>query len=198
VFGYDFDRESPVDKEWVLLQTVIEDLKPKLALNPDWITLSGSGEPTLYSRLDELIDGIHEVTNVPVAVLTNGSLLWQPDLRRQISKADLVIPSLDGGDAETFQTINRPATNISFEIMLEGLIAFRQEFKNPYWLEILLLEGINAEGEPLENLIRCVSAIAPDRIQLNTATRPRLNPVHTRFLRPGCRKSPPAFRPQQK
>lgn len=163
-------------KEWVPLQTVMKDLKPKLALNPDWITLSGSGEPTLYSRLDELIAGIHEVTNVPVAVLTNGSLLWQPDLRRQISKADLVIPSLDGGDAETFQTINRPATNISFETMLEGLFAFRQEFKNPYWLEILLLEGINAEGEPLEHLIRCVSAIAPDRIQLNTATRPPAEP----------------------
>src|SRR6056297_1549283 len=132
-------------KEWLPLQTVMEDLKPKLALNPDWITLSGSGEPTLYSRLDELIAGIHEVTNVPVAVLTNGSLLWKPDLRRQISKADLVIPSLDGGDPETFQTINCPSPNISFEAMREGLIAFRQEFINPYWLEILLLEGINAE-----------------------------------------------------
>jgi wyosine [tRNA(Phe)-imidazoG37] synthetase (radical SAM superfamily) len=159
-------------KEWVPLRTVLDDLKPKLEFQPDWITLSGSGEPTLYSRLDELIAGIHEITNVPVAVLTNGSLLWQPELRRQILKADLVIPSLDGGDSETFQTINRPAPEISFETMLEGLIAFRQEFKNPYWLEILLLEGINAGGKPLENLIRCAAQIAPDRIQLNTATRP--------------------------
>jgi wyosine [tRNA(Phe)-imidazoG37] synthetase (radical SAM superfamily) len=159
-------------KEWIPLQKVFEDLKPKLALQPDWITLSGSGEPTLYSRLDELIAGIHEITNVPVAVLTNGSLLWQPDLRRQILNADLVIPSLDAGDPETFQAINRPAPEILFETMLEGLIAFREEFKNPYWLEILLLEGINAAGEPLENLIRGAAEISPDRIQLNTATRP--------------------------
>lgn len=163
-------------KEWVPLQTVLDDLKPKLALNPDWITLSGSGEPTLCSRLDELIDGIHEITNVPVAVLTNGSLLWQPELRRQILKADMVIPSLDGGDPKTFKTINRPASGISFKTMLEGLIAFRQEFKNPYWLEILLLEGINADGELLENLIRCAKEIEPDRIQLNTATRPPAEP----------------------
>jgi wyosine [tRNA(Phe)-imidazoG37] synthetase (radical SAM superfamily) len=165
-------RKTVERTEWIPLETVMEDLKPKLALKPDWITLSGSGEPTLYSRLDELIDGIHALTDVPVAVLTNGSLLWQPEVRKQLMKADLVIPSLDGGDPETFQTINRPASEISFETMLEGLIVFRQEFKNPYWLEILLLEGINAAGEPLEHLIRCAQEIAPDRIQLNTATRP--------------------------
>lgn len=169
-------RKTVERKEWIPLETVMEDLKPKLALKPDWITLSGSGEPTLYSRLDELIAGIHEITNVPVAVLTNGSLLWQPGLRQQLSNADLVIPSLDGGDSETLRTINRPAPEISFETMLEGLIVFRQEFKNPYWLEILLLDGINADGEPLEPLIRCASAIAPDRIQLNTATRPPAEP----------------------
>jgi wyosine [tRNA(Phe)-imidazoG37] synthetase (radical SAM superfamily) len=189
-------RKTVERTEWIPLETVMEDLKPKLALKPDWITLSGSGEPTLYSRLDELIDGIHALTDVPVAVLTNGSLLWQPEVRKQLMKADLVIPSLDGGDPETFQTINRPAPEISFETMLEGLIAFRQEFKNPYWLEILLLDGINADGEPLEHLIRCASAIAPDRIQLNTATRPpaekyavqvsqtRLNEIATQFNPP--------------
>lgn len=163
-------------KEWIPLATVLADLKPKLELKPDWITLSGSGEPTLYSRLDELIDGIHAMTKVPVAVLTNGSLLWQPDVRKQILHADLVIPSLDAGDPETFQAINRPAPDISFEKMVKGLICFKQEFKNRYWLEIFLLEGINTADEPLENLIRCAAEIAPDRIQLNTATRPPAEP----------------------
>jgi wyosine [tRNA(Phe)-imidazoG37] synthetase (radical SAM superfamily) len=165
-------RKTAERKEWIPLKTVLEDLKPKLALNPDWITLSGSGEPTLYSRLDELIDEIHAVTDVPVAVLTNGSLLWQPEVQKQIRSADLVIPSLDGGDPETFQAINRPVPEITFQTMLDGLIRFRQEFKNQYWLEILLLNGINAAGAPLENLIRCAGKIAPDKIQLNTATRP--------------------------
>lgn len=159
-------------KEWVPLETVLEDLKPKLALKPDWITLSGSGEPTLYSRLDELIDEIHAVADVPVAVLTNGSLLWQPELRRQLSSADLVIPSLDGGDAETFQTINRPVSLISFETMLEGLIAFRQVFKNQYWLELFFLEGINTADHQVRDIADCARQIQPDRVQLNTAIRP--------------------------
>lgn len=163
-------------REWVPLDAILQDLTEKLSSKPDWITLSGSGEPTLYSRLDELIAGIHATTHVPVAVLTNGSLLWISEVRAQLAKADLVIPSLDGGDAETFQIINRPMPQIKFEPMLEGLIAFRQEFKTQYWLEILLLEGINTTGEPLENLIRCAKEIDPDRIQLNTATRPPAEP----------------------
>jgi wyosine [tRNA(Phe)-imidazoG37] synthetase (radical SAM superfamily) len=184
-------------KEWVPLETVLDDLKPQRASRPDWITLSGSGEPTLYARLDELIDGIHAITDVPVAVLTNGSLLWQPDLRKQLLDADLIIPSLDAGDPESFQAINRPAPEISFEIMLKGLMEFRQEFKNRFWLEILLLEGINAAGAPLENLIRCAAQIGPDRIQLNTATRPPaekyahpVDPVQLQKI--ASRFSPPA------
>jgi wyosine [tRNA(Phe)-imidazoG37] synthetase (radical SAM superfamily) len=159
-------------REWVPLDTVIEDLQAKLALKPDWITLSGSGEPTLYSRLDELIDRIHSITKVPVAVLTNGSLLWKKEVRAQLLNADLVIPSLDAGSQTVFDAMNRPAPEITFAKMLEGLVRFRREFKNQYWLEVFFLEGINTSQSQVREMADCAKQIQPDRIQLNTATRP--------------------------
>jgi len=159
-------------REWVSLDDVVMELKDKLATKPDYITISGSGEPTLYSRLEELIDRIRSMTDVPVAVLTNGSLLWQPEVRSQLTNADLVIPSLDAGDNSMFQAVNRPHKSISFEQMLEGLITFRQEYYGEYWLEVMLLAGHNAITAEVEKLADCVSRINPDRVQLNTATRP--------------------------
>jgi len=159
-------------REWVPLDDVLAELHEKIPANPDWITLSGSGEPTLYSRLDELIDEIHAISDIPVAVLTNGSLLSQREVRRQLANADMVIPSLDGGSQPIFEAINRPAPEIDFETMLNGLIHFRKEFSNPIWLEILLLEGINTTDEAVRDLVDCTRQIGPNRIQLNTATRP--------------------------
>jgi len=121
-------------KEWVPLDGVLEKLKDKLPTKPDYIILSGSGEPTLYSRIDELIDRIKAMTDVPVTVLTNGSLLWHEDVRRQLMNADLVIPSLDAGDEAMFRLVNRPHEEISFEQMFSGLIDFRRDFRGEYWL----------------------------------------------------------------
>lgn len=159
-------------KEWVPLDEVLENVKEKLASNPDYITLSGSGEPTLFSRIDELIDRIKAMTNVPVAVLTNGSLLWREDVRRQLTGADLVIPSLDAGDEAMFQHVNRPHEGISFEQMLSGLIHFRRDFPGEYWLEVLVLGGYTAVVADFAKLVKCVDLVRPDRVQLNTVTRP--------------------------
>ncbi len=159
-------------RQWVSLEEVTVELKGKLATKPDYITLSGSGEPTLYSRLDELIDRIRSMTNIPVAVLTNGSLLWREDVRRQLSDAHVVIPSLDAGHARMFQAVNRPHESISFEQMLEGLLAFRKEYRGEYWLEVLLLAGRTAIDSEVRKIADCAGRIKPDRVQLNTATRP--------------------------
>ncbi len=159
-------------REWVPLDDVLAELKDKLVTMPDYITLSGSGEPTLFSRLNELIAGIRSMTDVPVAVLTNGSLLWQEEVRRQLMDAHLVIPSLDAGHASMFQAINRPHESISFEQMLEGLIDFREEYYGEYWLEVFLLAGHTAMDSEVGRIAECVRRIKPDRVQLNTATRP--------------------------
>ncbi len=159
-------------KEWVPLDDVLEELGNKLSSKPDYITLSGSGEPTLHSRCDELIDRIKAMTDVPVAVLTNGSLLWKKEVRSQLTKADLVIPSLDAGDEAVFRLVNRPHRDIPFEKMLAGLVDFRLEFQGDYWLEVFVLDVHSASKVEFAQLVKWVDLIGPDRVQLNTVTRP--------------------------
>jgi wyosine [tRNA(Phe)-imidazoG37] synthetase (radical SAM superfamily) len=159
-------------KEYVPVDAIIDQLKNKLNSNPDYITLSGSGEPTLFSRLEELIRKIHEISDIPVAVLTNGSLLWRSEVRQSLMRADLVAPSLDAGTEELFNYVNRPCPEIKFDAMLEGLVKFRQEYPGIYWLEVLLLSGLTTVEAQVNALSNCISKIDPNKVQLNTATRP--------------------------
>jgi len=159
-------------KEWVSLEPVVTQLKARLHLEPDYITLAGSGEPTLHSKIGELIIRIKEVTDIPVAVLTNGSLLWMPDVREALMAADLVVPSLDAGSNELFRYVNRPHTNIVFGKMLEGLVKLRDEYTGQYWLEVFLLSGVTTVEAQLNMLSHCIKVIGPDKVQLNTVTRP--------------------------
>lgn len=158
--------------EFVSWGPVLADISRKQNSHFDYITLSGSGEPTLCTGLDELIRRIKVITSVPVAVLTNGSLLWRSDVRRELQQADLVIPSLDAGDESRFQHINRPHDSISFAQMLEGLIAFRREFHGQYWLEVFLLAGYTSVDVEVNKIAEWVKRIGPDRVHLNTVTRP--------------------------
>lgn len=167
-------------KEWAPLEHTLAELKDRLSSRPDYITLSGSGEPTLFSRIGELIIRIKAVTDIPVAVLTNGSLLWRGEVRDQLINADVVIPSLDAADEAMFRTVNRPCEEISFEKMLNGLVEFRREFQGQYWLEIFLLADHTAIDPELAKLAKCVDFIKPDRVQLNTVTRPPAEPVAVR------------------
>ena len=114
-------------REWVPLGQVLCDIEARLDSQPDYITLSGSGEPTLYSRIDELIAGIKQLTTTPVAVLTNGALLSDPSVRRSLRAADVIAPSLDAPDAALFQHVNRPHPSVHFEEMLRGLVALRHQ-----------------------------------------------------------------------
>ncbi len=138
----------------------------------DFITIAGSGEPTLNSRLGELIDGIKKITDIPVAILTNGTLLYKEDVRADCAKADVVLPSLDAGDKETFQKVNRPHRDISIENLISGLCRFREEFADRIWLEVFFVEGLNTEAEQIAKIRDAIGLIRPDKIQLNTAVRP--------------------------
>jgi len=159
-------------KEWVPVDCIIEQLSSKLNSKPDYITLSGSGEPTLYSSIEELISKIKEITDIPVAVLTNGSLLWMPEVRSALKAADLVIPSLDAGSNQKFQYVNRPHNKITFNKMLDGLVKFREEYSGKYWLEVFLLAGVTTTEAEIDKLKACISSILPDKVQVNTVTRP--------------------------
>ena len=159
-------------KEWVPIDIVIEQLKEKLDSKPDYITLSGSGEPTLFSRLEDLISRIKDITDIPIAVLTNGSLLWLPEVRKALKSADMVVPSLDAGSSRIFQYVNRPHQDITFSKMLQGLVEFRKDYSGQYWLEVFLLAGVTTPEMEIEGLKTCINAIQPDKVQVNTVTRP--------------------------
>jgi wyosine [tRNA(Phe)-imidazoG37] synthetase (radical SAM superfamily) len=161
-------------KDYVPVEAVLAELKGRLAegLEADFITISGSGEPTLNSRLGELIEGIKKITDIPVAILTNGTLLYRQDVRADCAKADVVLPSLDAGDEQTFQRINRPHSGLSIEKLISGLCAFRKQFTGRIWLEVFLIEGFNTDNEQIAKIKDAIDRICPDKVQLNTAVRP--------------------------
>ena len=167
-------EKTLVRKEYVPLEVILKETAERLAegVQPDYITLSGLGEPTLYSRLDELIAGIRRLTRTPIAVLTNGSLLWNPEVRRGLLESDVVIPSLDAGSEEIFQTVNRPHPNLDFAQVLSGMASFRQEFGGQIWLEVFLLKRFTADVAQVGRIARLVEILEPDRVQLNTVLRP--------------------------
>ena len=152
---------------------IIYELKEALLNNKniDYITFTGSGEPTLYKDLKKLIYEIKQITDIPVCIITNGSLLYKQEMRSNLLLADLIIPSLDAGNEETFKLIDNPNKEIDFYKMVEGLIEFKKVFKGEYWLEIFLLKDINDNEDELDDIIKIVKKIKPDRIQLITATR---------------------------
>ncbi len=161
-------------KEYVPIDDVLSELKECIdqGLEADYITLSGSGEPTLNSGLGRLIDGIKELTETKVAVITNGTLLSDPQVRRDCSGADLVMPSLDAADAATFAKINCPHADINFNAFVEGLCKFRNEYSGQIWLEVFFIDGINTDDTSIDQIKAIADRIAPDRVQLNTAVRP--------------------------
>lgn len=160
-------------REFVPLEEVLSEVKDRLEAGaaPDYVTVSGSGEPTLYSRLGELIAGLKKL-GAPVAVLTNGSLLWHEEVAEAVAMADLVCPSLDAGTAEVWRRVNRPPEGLDYGMMVEGLVAFRHRFGGKLWLEVLLLAGLSDNDAEVKAIAAHAARIRPDRVQINTVVRP--------------------------
>jgi len=161
-------------KEMVDFDKVLEEAREKFrsADGIDYITFSGSGEPTLHSRIGELIREFKRLTSIPVAVLTNGSLLWQADVQDDLLDADLVIPSLDAPDKGLFRHVNRPHPDLAFDQVVEGLVRFRDRFRGKIWLEVFLLSGITGIAGEVKKIAELARTVRPDLVQLMTATRP--------------------------
>lgn len=162
-------------KEYVPVDEVLSELEDYFQKNPDpdYITFSGAGEPTLNSRIGDVVAFIRaRKPNVSTAVLTNGTLLGQKEVREALSAVDLVMPSLDGATISALQKINRPHPSINIEAYIAGLAAFRNEFKGKFCLEIFILPGTNNAPKELKALKSAVERIKPDLIQLNTLDRP--------------------------
>jgi wyosine [tRNA(Phe)-imidazoG37] synthetase (radical SAM superfamily) len=176
-------------RRYVAVDEVLDELERALGAGdaPDYISLAGSGEPTLNEGLGELIGRIKELTDIPVAVLTNGSLLWMSEVRDALMSADLVLPSLDAGDELMFRYVNRPHEGISFDAVVEGIIEFTRRFQREVWLEVFLLAGVTGIPSEARKIAALVRWIGPARIQLNTVSRPPAEqsavPISTKQMR---------------
>ncbi|MCK5312942.1 MAG: radical SAM protein [Desulfobacteraceae bacterium] len=162
-------------KEYVPVKDVLQELDHYFEnnQNPDYITFSGSGEPTLNTGIGKVIDFIkNRKNNVSIALLTNGTLFFEKDVRSDVINSDLIIPSLDAASANTFRRINRPCPELDIEKYIQGLIDLRDEFKGKIWLEVLIIPGFNDSSEDIELLKKSIKRIRPDKIQLNTLDRP--------------------------
>lgn len=156
-------------------QKVIKEIELKRAEPFDHITFAGSGEPTLSLDLGEIVAQAKKIVDTPVAVITNSTLLSSPSVRKEVSAADVVLPSLDAVSQTAFQAINRPASGLLAAEMIQGLKDFRKEFSGEIWLEVMLVKGIN--DDEAEAIARAAESTEPDRIQLNTVVRTPAEPV---------------------
>ncbi len=162
-------------KEYVPVREIIDELNDYLINNPapDYVTFSGSGEPTLNSGIGTIIKHVKkEFPHIPVAILTNAILFYDRKVRKDIMSADVVLPSVDAGTERAFLNINGPSPEVSFSSYIAGLIDFCKEYSGRIWLEVFILPGYNDDQDNIESLKNILKKIMPEKIQLNTLDRP--------------------------
>ena len=162
-------------REYVPFATVKQELSIYFANNPppDYITFSGSGEPTLNSRIGDVLHFIkNHIHDIPVALLTNGTLFSQKQVREDIKAATVIIPSLDAATEKVFRKINRPSPHLRVDTIIQGLIQLRREYSGKIWLEIFIVPGMNDTEQELTALKQAIDKIKPDQVQINTLDRP--------------------------
>ncbi len=163
-----------VRKEYVPTEEVLKELVAWFVLNlkADFITVTGSGEPTLHTRFGDVLSAIRSHGRVRSALLTNSTLLHLPEVRAAAALADVVKVSLSAWDQVSFAAITRPLSGVEFDRLVDGLRKFRQDFSGELWMEVFIVPGLNALRNQVEAIAALARTIRPDRVQLNTAVRP--------------------------
>lgn len=138
----------------------------------DAITVVGEGEPTLYSDLGKLLKSIKNYTDKPVAVITNGALMYDDEVKNDLLEADIVMPSLDYFNEESFRKINRPYGTLKFEKVYKGLVDFSHQYQGKLWLEVMLISGFNDSKEAIQKIKHLAENIKYDKLYINTPVRP--------------------------
>ena len=156
-------------------EEILSEIKQAIKIHEgdiDYITFVGEGEPTLYKSLGWLIKDVKKIASLPVAVITNGALLYREDVREELLPAEVVMPSLDAAKEHTFRRLNRPHRDLDIENIVQGMIQFRNIFKGQLWVEIMLVKGINDTEKELLAIKEALEKIKPDRIYINVPIRP--------------------------
>jgi wyosine [tRNA(Phe)-imidazoG37] synthetase (radical SAM superfamily) len=165
------ETANPVTQrgEFTSLAQLTEELKEVRGIAADYVTFSGTGEPTLASNLGQAIKIAKSTLNLPVAVLTNASLMPREDVRHDLAKADVVVAAVDAHTQDLFRQINRPVTTLLLTDILEGIKLFRREFGGKLCLEVMFMKlNKNFAGE----IAQIAELLSPDQVQLNTPLRP--------------------------
>ena len=175
-------------KRFVDPKIILDEIKKTVSDDKhiEYITFSGSGEPTLNKDIGEIIRGIKKITDIPAAVLTNGTLLYLKEVREDLMKADVVLPSLDAVTPHVFSKINRPHKGLSIDLIIDGLITFRNEYSGEIWLEVFIAKDINDSHKELNQIYQAIQKIRPNKVQLNSLDRPpacdNIQPVEINIL----------------
>lgn len=160
--------------DYVPMEEVLAELERWNALDgqADHITLAGSGEPTLHAHFGDVFRWTKENTSIASVLLTNGSLLHLPEVRADAALADKVKVTLSAWDEASFQQLHRPAHGITFDLLVKGERAFREQYAGELSVEVFIVDGINSDVSDVRNIAAIAESINPDRIDLNTAVRP--------------------------
>lgn len=163
----------PPNEIFVQVQEALMKHKPG---EIDWITFVGSGETMLYLGIKDLIREIKKTSHIPVAVITNGALLYLPEVREDLLEADAVLPSLDVGNEELYKKINRPHPEVTFIRLVEGMKQFRMVYRGKLWVEVMLVKGLNDSEQSLKEIATLLAEINPDEVHILQPTRPPVEP----------------------
>jgi wyosine [tRNA(Phe)-imidazoG37] synthetase (radical SAM superfamily) len=191
-------EKTMIRKKYVPTDEVISELKAWLKTDgkADYITLSGSGEPTLHSRFGEVLRFIRKNSEIPALLLTNGTMLNIPEVREAASFADIVKVSLCAWDQASYRWVNRPHKQLRFDQLVEGQKAFRAQFSGELWMEVFLVGGMNSMPDDVRKIATLAKQIGPDRIQLNTAVRPPAEDFAAALSREQMEELPQLFQPR--
>ncbi|MFW9939362.1 MAG: radical SAM protein [Candidatus Thorarchaeota archaeon] len=162
-------------KSFIPINEIIAEIQKGIKVNEDkldYITFVGSGEPTLCKDLGKLIKITKDCSNMPICVITNGALLYNEEVQNDLLLADVVLPSLDAGDEESFIKINRPHPSIKFDTVIQGFVDFKEKFSGELWIEIMIMKDINDSREELIKIKDIIDFVKPDRIDINVPIRP--------------------------
>lgn len=154
---------------FVKTKDVIEEIKSLPDIPIDYFTFSGQGEPSLAANLGETVQAIKEIRNEPVAVITNGSFIYDESFRKELALVDYVSLKFDAYDQKSLEAINRPCKQVKFEDIFNGIVAFRQIYKGTLALQLMFIESNKSDAS---KFIKLLEAIKPDEIHLNTPLRP--------------------------
>jgi len=167
-------KKTVAREEYIPMTGILGELKEWLKRDgkADYITLSGSGEPTLHSRFGEVLEFVYKNSTIPALLLTNGTMLQLPEVQDAAACADVVKVSLSAWGQASYRWVNRPHPKLRFDDLVEGQKAFRAKFKGELWIEVFLVGGMNSLPAEVRKIAAIAEEIGPDRIQLNTAVRP--------------------------